>query len=326
MVFSIPFQYSQRNGIGALRCCDHVFKVHFVSCDTPTPSLMLMPISAIVTAFQRVDETIETIQCLQACRPSPTRIVVHFDGGQVGNADYIRLLFPSIQVIVSDENVGPGGGRNKMIAAADSGIVASFDDDSRPIDSDFFYRLSILFEEHPDAAVINSQVFHRGESIVADERLDLWAADFSGGACAYRRDEFLRTEGYVPLPVAYGMEEVDLGLRLHAIGGKVMFSNWLRVYHDTDLARHSDPKVTAMSIANIALLVFLRYPITLWPYGFAQLLNRLHWLLRNGRSAGILRGFLSIPRHLWHNRGYRKVLAAEAVRSYLWLRRHPKPV
>jgi GT2 family glycosyltransferase len=230
-----------------------------------------------------------------------------------------------VHVMVTETNIGPGGGRNKMIEFATNDIVASFDDDSRPIDADFFYRLHVLFEEHADASIINAQVFHKGEIMPSDERANLWSADFSGGACAYRRHHFLKTAGYVPLPVAYGMEEVDLGLRLHAVDGRVLFSKWLRVFHDTDLVRHADPKVTAMSLANIALLVFLRYPLRLWPYGLGQLLNRLQWLLRNGRSAGVLRGLLLIPCHLWQNRIYRKVLPVAAVRSYLQLRRQPRP-
>ncbi len=278
----------------------------------------------MVAAFQRMDETIDTLQCLEACRPAPSQIVVHFDGGQVQNAARIRQMFPNVHVMVTETNIGPGGGRNKMIEFANNDIVASFDDDSRPIDGDFFKRLNTLFQEHPDASVINAQVFHQGETLTPAKRVDLWTADFCGGASAYRRDHFSKTSGYVPLPVAYGMEEVDLGLRLHAVGGRVLYSKWLRVFHDTDLVRHSDPRVTAMSLANIALLVFLRYPLSLWPYGLAQLLNRLQWLLRNGRSAGILRGLTLIPRHLWQHRKFRKVVPLSSVRSYLQLRRHPK--
>ena len=35
-------------------------------------------------------------------------------------------------------------------------------------------------------------------------------ADFSGGGCAYRKTRYLEIGGYVPIPTAYGMEEVDL--------------------------------------------------------------------------------------------------------------------
>ena len=60
------------------------------------------------------------------------------------------------------------------------------------------------------------------------------------GACVYRRSAFLEAGGYVPLPVAYGMEEVDLALRLHSRGGKILTTPWLRVFHNTDLKRHAE--------------------------------------------------------------------------------------
>ena len=80
-----------------------------------------------------------------------------------------------------------------------------------------------------------AQVFHLHEAIEPDTTASEWVADFSGGGCAYRRERYLQTGGYVPLPTAYGMEEVDFGLRLHALGGRVLRSGSLRVFHHTDL-------------------------------------------------------------------------------------------
>ena len=127
----------------------------------------------------------------------------------------------------------------------------------------------------------------------------------------------------MPLPVAYGMEEVNLTIRLHSQGGRILTTPWLRVFHNTDLKRHSDPKVTAGSIANLALLAYLRYPVSLWGIGVGQCANRLVWLLRHGRRRGILKGVTMIPAHLRANRGYRLPVSKQVVRSYLALRRAP---
>ena len=162
-----------------------------------------------------------------------------------------------------------------------------------------------------------------GEPIALDERSAQWTADFSGGACIYRREAFLEAGGYVPLPVAYGMEEVDLAIRLHARGGRILTTPWLRVFHNTDLQRHGDPQVTAGSIANLALLAYLRYPASLWIVGAGQCANRLLWLLRHGRRRGIVKGVTMIPRHLRANHHYRSPLSKSAVQSYLALRRAP---
>jgi GT2 family glycosyltransferase len=286
---------------------------------------MASGISAIVTAYERVEQTLATLRVIDNCNPAPDEILVHVDDNRVVCVLAIREAFPNVRVLLSNERVGPGGGRNKLMAAATHDLVASFDDDSYPIDSDFFARAQQLFAKHEDASVICAALYHRGETIALDERNAAWTADFSGGACVFRRSAFLEAGGYVPLPVAYGMEEVDLALRLHARGGRILTSAWLRVFHDTDLQRHGDPRVTAGSIANLALLAYLRYPVSLWLVGLGQCVNRVVWLLRHGRRRGIWRGVTMIPAHLRAHRQYRLPLAVSEVKSYLALRRAPLP-
>ena len=280
-------------------------------------------ISAIVTAYERVDQTLATLRVIQNCVPAPDEVLVHVDANQVKCEDAIRNAFPEIRVLRSGDQVGPGGGRNKLIDAAQFEFVASFDDDSYPIDSDYFARARKVVDRFPDASVICAALYHAGESIGLDDRSAQWTADFRGGACIFRRSAFIKAGGYVPLPVAYGMEEVDLALRLHSRGGRILTTPWLRVFHNTDLKRHGDPHVTAGSIANLALLAYLRYPVSLWAIGVGQCANRLLWLLRHGRRRGILKGLTMIPAHLRANHRYRLPLSKRAVGSYLALRRAP---
>ena len=283
-------------------------------------------ISAIVTAYDRVEQTLATLRVIQNCVPTPDEILVHVDANQVACENAIRDAFPSVRVLRSEEQVGPGGGRNKLVEAAQCEFVASFDDDSYPIDSDYFARALQVFEKFPEASLICAALYHVGESIGLDEKRAQWTADFSGGACIYRRKAFLDAGGYVPLPVAYGMEEVDLAIRLHSLGGKILTTRWLRVFHNTDLKRHGDPSVTAGSIANLALLAYLRYPVSLWGIGIGQCANRLLWLLKHGRRRGIFKGVTMIPSHVWANHRYRLPVSSKMVRSYLALRRAPVEV
>ena len=282
-------------------------------------------ISAIVTAYERIEQTLATLRIIQSCTPPPDEILVHVDANRRDCEQAIRKVFPTVRVLRSDEHIGPGGGRNKLVDAARFEFVASFDDDSYPIDSDYFARALRIFEKFPEASVICAALYHAGESIGLDQKSAQWTADFSGGACIYRRKAFLEAGGYVPLPVAYGMEEVDLAIRLHAQSGKILTTPWLRVFHNTDLKRHGDPRVTAGSIANLALLAYLRYPISLWGIGVGQCANRLLWLLRHGRRRGIVKGVTMIPGHVWTNHKHRLPVSSSVVRSYLALRRAPVP-
>jgi GT2 family glycosyltransferase len=287
---------------------------------------MAIGITAVVTAHQRVDHLLQTLAALEACEPPPAEILVHVDNRNADCEAAVRRAHPGIRLMVSDRIVGPGGGRNLMLAAAAHPIVASFDDDSRPIDRDYFARLAEVITRVPDAAVVGAAVYHRHEAVADATRTAAWTADFAGGACAYRRDHFLETGGYVPLETAYGMEEVDLALRLHARGRRVLQTPWLRVLHDTDLARHAEPRVTAASVANLALLTYLRYPATMWAVGAGQIVNRIRWLLGHGRHHGVLAGLARIPATVRMHRRHRSTVGASAVRSYLRLRRHPVAV
>lgn len=285
---------------------------------------MTTPITAIVTGYRRIDDLIETLHILRNCEPAPAEIIVHIDGGQRDTASAVARACPGLALLISDDQVGPGGGRNKMIAAASHEIVASFDDDSYPIDRDYFDRVDRAFRQFPDAWVVDAQVFHLNEAIEPDTTSAEWVADFSGGACAYRRKRYLQTGGYVPLPTAYGMEEVDFGLRMHALGGRVLRSGRLRVFHNTDRSHHADPAITSASIVNLALLTYLRYPVSMWAIGAAQCGNRIQWLFRHGRRRGVWRGLASIPGAIAEHRRERDPLPGRAVRSFLALRRAPR--
>lgn len=284
-------------------------------------SLILTPVSAIVCAHKRVPEVLKTIETLLKCCPLPSEILVHIDDDQTESANEVKQRFPDVKVLVSKSQLGPGGSRNRLVAAATSEIVASFDDDSCPLDLDYFELLTRLFVEHPEVSVFSGTVFHRHEETLPSANVDIICADFTGCACAYRKRDFQRVGGFVPLPIAYGMEEVDFALRLHAQGGKVLFSDSLRVFHDTDLTHHSEPKINAHAIMNVGLLVYLRYPLAMWPLGMLQYMNRLLWTLRKRRLKGVVWAVFATPFYIWKYRQYRSLVTSSAIRSYLMLRR-----
>src|SRR5690242_17738725 len=123
------------------------------------------PISAIVTGYRRANQLLRTISRIKNCSPPPAEILVHLDDNEreTACATAVRGAFPDVNVIVSQGNVGPGGGRTKLINAASHPVIASFDDDSYPIDPDYFARLGIVFNCFPNAAIVCATLFHRGE-------------------------------------------------------------------------------------------------------------------------------------------------------------------
>lgn len=279
-------------------------------------------ITVAIPTYNRSDKLLISLSKILQCDPQPDEIIIHIDNSDRATEKIITEQYPTIKIIISKIRIGPGGGRNKIIKAATNNIIASFDDDSYPLDLDYFSRLITLFEKLPHAAVISAAVFHIGEPIKLDKYTASINSNFIGCGCAYQRDIFLKTTGYVDLPLAYGMEEVDLALRLINLNWNIINSEWLRVFHNTNLEHHNLPQITAATIANQILLTYLRYPIFLWWLGFFQSCNRVIWLIKNNRFAGILLGVILIPQLIIKYQGDRAPISPQAIAKYLKDRRH----
>jgi GT2 family glycosyltransferase len=283
-------------------------------------------VSVVIPTYKRRSELAVALSRIIRCRPAPAEIIVHVDGGDWETEPWLRAEFPAVKVLTSEDRVGPGGGRNKLVAAARNDVIASFDDDSYPLDTDYFARLSEVFLRRPDAVIIASQIVHRGESVPDATATVGPSVLFVGCGTAYRRQVFLEFGGYVPLLMGYGMEEVDLAIRLACGSKKIYFTPWLRVFHDTDLSHHGKSSVTAASVSNLALLTYLRYPIRYWPFGLMQVFNRILWLIRARRLRGIAMGLSGIPAHLWRHRRFRKPVSPSGLAAFLRARKLAVPL
>lgn len=279
-----------------------------------------VPVTAIVPAHRRLAATSKTLRRIEACRPQPDEILIHVDGGQTACADALRVEFPHLKIMASDVALGPGGSRNKLVAAARNELIASFDDDSYPVDLDFFGRVLAVAQIFPDAPVIAASIYHRGEDRPVDSREIAPIDTYVACGAIIKKSDFVAAGGLVPVIIPYAMEEDDLALRLLDGGKNLLFCKWLRVFHDTDLTHHQSPHVTAGIITNLALRAWLRYPIRYWPYGALQIGNRVVWSLRAGRRAGVLQGLLGIPRYLVSYSHYRNTVSAEALRRWRMMR------
>lgn len=264
---------------------------------------------------------LETIRRIEACDPPPAEIIVHVDQSNGDLERELRAACPTVRLISSARRVGPGGGRHRCIEAATQPIFASFDDDSWPVDSDYFAEVERLFAALPDAVLVTAQVFHQGET--CPERRDgrQRVHDYIGCGYALRVAAYRNTTGHLDRTCPYGFEEVDVALQLGAGGGEIWYCHTLRVFHDTRLAHHPNPDIVAGTIQNAALLAWLRYPLPLWPYAALQVASVVRSMIRFRRYRGIAVGLFGIPRTLWAYRGARRPLDAASVWRYLRHRR-----
>jgi GT2 family glycosyltransferase len=284
------------------------------------------PITVVIPTWARSAVLPTTLSAILKCDPGPAEIIVHIDGGNLDEYDDLIADYPTVQFVSSPTRVGPGGGRNKLIELASHEYIASFDDDSYPHDTDYFSTLVESFEAFPNAHVIASAVYHRTEPVPKRDNNHYWVADFVGCGCAYRKSTYLAVGGYIPIPVAYGMEEVDFALRLHSKGRRVLRTARLRVYHNTSLKHHKDAAVTSASISNTILHAYLRYPLLCWPIGAMQVLGRLLWLVKQKRLEGICQGLSQAPQTIAAFKNQRSPVRSRSVISFLMLRRAPNVV
>ena len=156
----------------------------------------------------------------------------------------------------------------------------------------------------------------RGESRSLVRRPNYVGCGYAIRVAAYRQ-----VRGYLPRPVAYGMEEADLSMQLFAAGWDIYQAGDLRVVHDTDLKHHVSPEVTAGAITNAGLCVFLNYPVIGWGWGIAQVANQVVFFVRLGRLRGIWSGILQIPFDCYRNRQHRRPIPWKTLRKFLHFRR-----
>ena len=145
-------------------------------------------------------------------------------------------------------------------------------------------------------------------------------ASYVGCGHAMRVAAYRDIRGYLARPMAYAIEESDVGLQLFVRGWQVFSAEELRVYHDTDRTHHEAAEITASTITNLALLAFLHYPAMDFGRGAAQVANRVAYSVRRGRIRGVASGVGGIVTECYRNRALRAPIRHEVLMEYLRLR------
>lgn len=284
-----------------------------------------VPVAVVIPTYGRGDKVLTTLEKVFACDPLPSEVWIHVDPPEGGLASLLASRHPNVHVLTSPNRLGPGGGRHQCLLACHSPYAVSFDDDSYPIDRDFFHRVVGLFETYPEAAVLGARIWYSGQ--VPEDRSDRFVRTRSYTGCghAIRLSAYRRTRGYIVRPVAYGMEESDLALLLFSMNCGVFESADLRVCHDTDLAHHERPEIPAGMIANVALFAFLHYPVSMWGRACLQVANMVRFCVRKGRWRAIVPGVARIPSDCLDHRALRRPLPRRVIREFLDMGRTSRP-
>jgi GT2 family glycosyltransferase len=280
-----------------------------------------VPIAAIIPTYNRGLAVISVLKKIRECDPKPAEIWIHVDLADGLLERALGEQFPEVRVLASPIRLGPGGGRHRCLQACTAPFAVTFDDDSYPVDPDFFSHVLRLFSEYPRAAILSASIWHRNELAKVRTEHVIRVPTYMGCGCAIRVAAYRQIRGYLPRPVAYGMEENDVSIQLMARDWHIYDAGELRVFHDTDRKHQETPEVTSRIITNVGLYAFLNYPVIGWGLGLGQLANKIAYCIRKGRLRGICSGILHIPVDCYRNRRYRKPVGWKTLKAAYYLRR-----
>jgi GT2 family glycosyltransferase len=278
------------------------------------------PVAVVIPTYNRGSAVVSVLEKVLACDPQPAEIWVHIDQNDGVLERHLMERFPGVHILTSAGRLGPGGGRHRCLLACGAPYAVSLDDDSWPVDADFFAAIDPLFSSYPRAAIFGASIWHRAEAEIRRSRAVRRVASYVGCGHAVRVAAYRDIRGYLARPMAYAIEESDVGLQLFVRGWQVFSAEELRVYHDTDRTHHEASEVTASTITNLALLAFLHYPAMDLGRGAAQVANRVAYSVRRGRIRGVASGVGGIVTECYRNRALRAPIRHEVLMEYLRLR------
>jgi GT2 family glycosyltransferase len=266
------------------------------------------------------------LEKLRGCDPQPAAILVHIDLNDGRLESELSKRFPDVGILTSTIRRGPGGGRHRCLLACKTPYAVSLDDDSYPVDVDFFAVVERMFRAHPKVALFEANVWHRNEPAKPRTSALMPISTYIGCGYAIRVEAYREMRGHLDRPVPYGMEELDLSLQFFVAGWQMMRSAELRVFHDTELKHHRSSEVTSGSIMNVALYGFLHYPFRAWGLMFGQVVSKIFYCVRMGRFGGILSGLLRIPADCYRHREHRRPIPWKTLKRYIHFRRTGCPL
>ena len=189
-----------------------------------------VPVAVVIPTYNRGFAVLSTLRRIYACDPRPEEVLVHIDATDGILEAELARQYPEVRALTSPTRLGPGGGRHRCLSVCKAPYAASFDDDSYPVDNDFFYRVEQIFSQHPRAAVIGASIWHRNDPPKSRNESLLQTPSFTGCGHAIRLAAYRQVRGYLPRPVPYGMEENDVSLQLFAADWQIYEARDLRVY------------------------------------------------------------------------------------------------
>lgn len=224
-----------------------------------------MKISVMITSRNRREDLQRTLSQLETMVPPPDEIWVTDDGSTDESAAMVKKEFPACRLRVNNPGQGSVASRDWMIRQAVGDLVVSLDDDSYPVDKDFFAKLPALIESHREAAVLCFPELCDGGFLHAHDPLysqGHYTPSYPNCAAVMLRDVYLQAGGFPPFFV-HCYEEPDFAAQCAGLGYAVWFEPSVAVRHHYSPENRDWLRLHQLQSRNELWSVFLRCP---WPW------------------------------------------------------------
>lgn len=221
-----------------------------------------MNFSVIITTHNRREDLIQTLKQIQKMRPSPAEILITADGCSDGTEDLVQNEFPDIRIFSNQPGKGSVASRDHMIRESHNRYILCLDDDSYPVEKDFFTRMETILRNSPDAGLVTFP--QRSEEYPASlNRKDFgsprWIGSYPNSGAVYDRELYLNLPGF-PHFFFHAYEEPDYAIQVISAGKKVLFSTSATIRHHWAGTGRNEGRTHRRHARNEALSVILRAP------------------------------------------------------------------
>lgn len=224
---------------------------------------MTLKVSFVILTWNSVKNIESCFGSLPASVTCSFEVIVVDNGSRDGTVDAIKKNFPNVRLIQNSRNAGVACARNQGIRASCGQYVLILDDDTvvRPLAVQTLVR---LLDDSTQVGVCGPQLVDAKGELSLSCRLfptfwdklgrwlpgNFWRAmrrrteladwnhevprnvDYLIGACQLIRRRALDEVGLLDELIFYGPEDVDLCLRMHESGWRVMYEPRAIVVHD----------------------------------------------------------------------------------------------
>lgn len=192
-----------------------------------------MTVSVMITTKGRIEELRRTYSVLRKLNPSPLEVLITMDGCADDVVQAVNGEFPAVRLFVNETRLGSVLSRDRMMREARGDLVLALDDDSYPEQLDCIARITAMFEQAPNVAVLHfpQRTDEYLETLTqTDFGSERRTRTFPNSGAVLRRSIYLLMPGFESR-FFHAYEEPDYALQCVAAGYDVLFTPIVTIRH-----------------------------------------------------------------------------------------------